>query len=56
MAFVNDLGVDEGVVNEKLTYQSIPEWNTVGHMGFIAELELAFGIQMETDDIVDFSL
>ena len=54
-AFVGGLGVDESVVNSKLEYQSVPEWDSVGHMGLISELEEAFGIEMETDDIVDFN-
>lgn len=38
-----------------LSYQDIPAWDSVGHMGLIAELEDAFDIMMETDDIIDFS-
>ncbi len=38
-----------------LTYQSIPAWDSVGHMGLIASLEEAFDIMMDTDDIIDFS-
>lgn len=40
---------------EGLKYQDIPAWDSVGHMGLIAELEDAFDIMMETDDIIDFS-
>ncbi len=54
-AFVDGLGVDESIVNSDLEYQSVKDWDSVGHMGLIAELENAFDIQMETDDIVDFS-
>ena len=54
-ACVEGLGVDESDVNSKLEYQSVPEWDSVGHMGLISELEEAFGIEMETDDIVDFN-
>lgn len=54
-AFTEGLGVDESVVNSTLEYQSIDAWDSVGHMGLIAELEDAFNIEMETDDIVDFS-
>lgn len=54
-AFIEGLGVDESVVNSTLEYQSIDAWDSVGHMGLIAELEEAFDIEMETDDIVDFS-
>lgn len=54
-AFVEGLGVDKDVVNSKLEYQSVPEWDSVGHMGLISELEDAFDIEMETGDIVDFN-
>ena len=54
-AFVEGLGVEETVVNSQLEYQSISEWDSVGHMGLISELEDAFDIEMETDDIVDFN-
>lgn len=54
-AFVEGLGVEARVVNSTLEYQSIDAWDSVGHMGLIAELEDTFDIEMETDDIVDFS-
>ena len=38
-----------------LSYQDVPAWDSVGHMGLISELEDAFNIQFETDDIVDFN-
>jgi acyl carrier protein len=38
-----------------LKYQDVPAWDSVGHMTLISELEDAFDIQFETDDIVDFS-
>ena len=38
-----------------LKYQDIAAWDSVGHMGLISELEDAFDIQFETDDIVDFN-
>ena len=40
---------------DELTYQSISLWDSVGHMAMIAELEDAFNIMMETDDIIDLS-
>lgn len=40
---------------EKLEYQAIPAWDSVGHMGLIAAIEDAFGIMMDTDDIIDLS-
>lgn len=40
---------------EKLEYQGIPEWDSVGHMGLVAAIEDLFDIMMDTDDIIDFS-
>ena len=45
----------EGIRLEELTYQSVQLWDSVGHMGLIAELEETFDIMMDTDDIIDFS-
>lgn len=52
-AFVEGLEVDASVV-EKLKYQDVPEWDSVGHMALIAAIEEAFDIMMDTDDIIDF--
>ena len=38
-----------------LEYQSIPQWDSVGHMSLMAAIEDAFDIMMDTDDIIDFS-
>jgi len=51
-AFADSFDVSESDV-DKLEYQSIPEWDSVGHMGLIAQLEEAFGIQIEMDDVVE---
>ena len=40
---------------EKLEYQSIDNWDSIGHMTLMSSLEETFGISIETDDIVDFS-
>lgn len=40
---------------EGLQYQAIEDWDSVGHMQLIAELEDAFDITFDTDDIIDFS-
>lgn len=53
-AFVEILEVDASEV-EKLEYQGVTSWDSVGHMSLIAALEDAFNIMMETDDIIDFS-
>ena len=48
-----DLKTKDGL--EDLKYQDIPAWDSVGHMTLIAELEDTFDIEIETDDIIDFS-
>ena len=40
---------------EKLEYNQIDQWDSIGHMTLISELEDKFKISMETDDIIDFS-
>jgi len=40
---------------EKLEYNQIEQWDSIGHMTLISELEDKFSISMETDDIIDFS-
>ncbi len=40
---------------ETLRYQEIPEWDSVGHMELVAEIEDAFDIEFETEDIIEFS-
>ena len=53
-AFAEALDAQEDQL-ENLKYQDIPSWDSVGHMGLISEIEDAFDIQFETDDIVDFN-
>ena len=38
-----------------LKYQGIPEWDSVGHMQLMAALEDGFSIELDVDDIIDFS-
>jgi acyl carrier protein len=38
-----------------LEYQSIPEWDSIGHMELMTILEKAFSIEIDIDDIIDFS-
>jgi len=54
-AFVDAFEIEQGALASNLEYNSIPEWDSIGHMGLIAELEDAFDIAMETDDIIEFS-
>lgn len=54
-AFIVGLELSPEQVNSELTYQSVENWDSVGHMALVAELEDAFDIMLETDDIIDIS-
>lgn len=54
-AFITALSIDASTLNSNLNYQDISEWDSVGHMALIAELEDTFDIMFETDDIIDFN-
>ena len=42
-------------VAQSLEYEGISEWDSVGHMSLMAELEEQFDFVFEMDDIIDFS-
>ena len=54
-AFTESLGINLKDLKDSLKYNDIPEWDSIGHMTLISNLEDAFNITIETDDIVDFS-
>ena len=53
--FIQSLSINEKKFNEKIKYNEIPEWDSIGHMTLMSSLEEKFSISMDTDDIVDFS-
>ena len=53
--FIQSLSIDEKKFNEKIKYNEISEWDSIGHMTLMSVLEEKFSISMDTDDIVDFS-
>lgn len=53
--FMDGFSIKESVLGEGLIYNTIPEWDSIGHMALIASIEEAFNITMETDDIINFS-
>ena len=52
--FQNVFGVDEMALNEDFTSDQVAGWDSVTQMTLITELEDAFGIMMDTDDIFEF--
>ena len=53
--FINCFGLEKAQVGPELKYQGISEWDSVGHMSMIAELEETFGITIDIDDVIAFS-
>ena len=54
-SFVDALEIKSDVVNDTLEYNSVSEWDSIGHMSLISKIEENFDISFETDDIIDFS-
>ena len=52
---MDSFSIDESVLGDELLYNTIPEWDSIGHMELIAKIEEAFDILLETDDIIDLS-
>ena len=53
--FAKSLSIETKKFNEKIKYNEIPEWDSIGHMTLMSGLEEEFNISLDTDDIVDFS-
>ena len=53
--FMECFHLTKAMLNEALVYQSVPTWDSVGHMAMIAGLEERFEIMIETEDVIDFS-
>jgi acyl carrier protein len=53
--FSRSLGIPQQRVTDDLAYNSIKEWDSVGHMALVVELEGAFDVMFDTDDILGMS-
>tara|TARA_B100001778_G_C18151581_1_gene434080 strand:- start:193 stop:435 length:243 start_codon:yes stop_codon:yes gene_type:complete len=53
-AFMESFNIEEDKLKD-LKYQDIIDWDSVGHMQLMAELEDEFEVELDIDDIVDFS-
>ena len=52
--FAKSFEIDEASV-PSLVYEGIDEWDSIGHMMMIAEMEDRLGCQIELDDIISIS-
>ena len=53
-AIYTALQIDRSIDVQKLSYRDL-SWDSVAHMVLMATLEETFDIQLETDDVIDFS-
>ena len=45
-------GITLNEVTDELEYQSIPEWDSVSHLVLVTELEAAYGITIDMEDVL----
>ncbi len=53
--FAHALAIELAEVNDDLAYNVNPAWDSVSHMILVAALEDAYGIMLDTDDVIDLS-
>ena len=54
-AFAKTLAMPSDRIVDSLAYNSIAAWDSTAHMLLISELEGAFNVMLDTDDIIDLS-
>lgn len=45
----------EGADVEALSYRGIEQWDSVGHMVLVAEIEAEFDVMLDTDQVIGLS-
>lgn len=59
LSIYDDAFIETFLVDKKdlpgLKYQSVTEWDSVGHMSLMTLFEESFEIELDTDDIINFS-
>lgn len=53
--FADALNIDPSQIKDDLSYNTIPEWDSVAHMALVAEIDDQFDIMLDTDDVLDMS-
>lgn len=53
--FSRALGIPRERVTDDLAYNTLKEWDSVGHMALVVELEGEFDVMFDTDDILGMS-
>jgi acyl carrier protein len=48
----NTLKIDESLVDEGASMQTLPQWDSLAHMTLVAALESEFKVRFEPDDLL----
>lgn len=54
-AFTATMKIDAAEVVDTLAYGQHAEWDSLAHMAMVAELETAFGVMLDTEEIIAMS-
>lgn len=52
--FMEVFGVQEDALDEKFVFGEVDGWDSLAHMTLITELEDAFDVMFETEDMVNY--
>ena len=52
--FKDIFGVDDSALNDGFTFKDVEGWDSFTHLTLISELEAAFDVMFEADDILHF--
>jgi acyl carrier protein len=53
--FISALGIAEDSAFDSLEYNSIDEWDSIGHMRLVSAIETKYDIMLDTDDVLGMS-
>ena len=53
--FSESLAISTLEVIDSLEYNTIPKWDSLGHMSIVAKIEDTFNIMLDIDDILDMN-
>jgi acyl carrier protein len=53
--FIDALALSPDVDVESLSYRGIDEWDSVAHMMLVSEIESAFDVMLDTQDVIGMS-
>jgi acyl carrier protein len=55
VAFRGALSLPDDYDVDLLEYRGIEKWDSLAHMSLVAEIEDAFDVMIDTDDVIDMS-